>query len=161
MNQQDNFTLKHHSEETQEIMSQKNRNLVFCGNILLLILVLAFFAANTFVTFTDVHSFPMTMQNDSTSTIIVPAEDVTKIQCGQLMKIRMEVYPQEFYGDFVGHIMLVNLIPDEHGYRVTLKVDNVTNTGKSPELISGMRGTALFETSRRGFLRSVLMNQNN
>jgi hypothetical protein len=157
----DTFILRNRSEEVQEILSQKPRKLVLWGNVFLILLIVAFFIVNAFVTFTEVRIFPMIMQDNNTSTIIVPTEDVTKFNEGQLVHIQMEVYPQEIFGYFTGHVMWVNLIPDERGYSVMLKVDSVTNVRRSPKLISGMRGTASLEMSRRGFLHSVLMNFNN
>lgn len=103
----------------------------------------------------------MTMQEGGMSVIHVPAEDVAKLTPGQRMQINMEVYPRETYGQFAGRVMRVNLIPDKLGYSVTLKVDRVTDMGKRPILIAGMRGTASLEMSRRGFLHSLLINRNN
>lgn len=159
--QSETFELRQCSEEVQEIMGQKPRALVLWGNILLILLIVSFFVANMFVTFTEVRSFPMTMQEGGMSIIQVPANDITKLKLGQPMQINMEIYPQETYGQFAGRVMRVNPIPDEQGYSVTLKVDSVTDMGKRPILIAGMRGTASLEMSGRGFLRSLLMNRKN
>lgn len=159
--QSETFELRQRSEEVQEIMGQRPRTLVLCGNILLILLIVSFFVANMLVTFTEVRSFPMIMQEGGMSVIHVPAEDVAKLTPGQRMQINMEVYPRETYGQFAGRVMRVNLIPDKLGYSVTLKVDRVTDMGKRPILIAGMRGTASLEMSRRGFLHSLLINRNN
>lgn len=160
-NQLETFGLRKHSEEVQEIMGQKPRVLVLWGNVLLVLLLMAFFLANAFVTFTEVRSFPITMQEGGISSLYVSAADVTKLKSGQRLWVSMEVYPQDVYGRFEARVMQVDLVPKEQGYGVKLKVCDVTDAGKRPKLLSGMRGTASLEESRQGFLRNLLMNRGN
>ncbi|WP_339922863.1 HlyD family efflux transporter periplasmic adaptor subunit [uncultured Cyclobacterium sp.] len=94
--------------------------------------------------------------------IEVPSYGLGKVQVGQRVRIKLDAYPEDQYGQLLGTVEEIALLPTDDGYRIRVSLNEglVSSYGKNLDFKPELRGTAEIVTTDLSLL-SRLFNKLN
>lgn len=94
--------------------------------------------------------------------IEVPPYGFGKVKVGQRVKIKLDAYPEDQYGQLIGRVEEISLLPSDIGYRVrvSLKDGLVSSYGKNLGFKPELRGTAEIVTTDLSLLARLFNKLN-
>ena len=97
-------------------------------------------------------------QGTTIGTLKLPVYGSAKVKEGQQVNIKLANYPYEDYGQLIGVIKSISVLPKDSNYLVIIEFPNgmVTNIGKKLDLMQQMLGTGEIITEKKTILGRIM-----
>ncbi|CAN5599853.1 HlyD family efflux transporter periplasmic adaptor subunit [soil metagenome] len=97
-------------------------------------------------------------QGNTIGTLKLPIYGSAKVKEGQEVNIKLANYPYEDYGQLIGIIKSISVLPKDSSYLVIIEFPNgmITNIGKRLDVMQQMLGTGEIVTEKKSILGRIM-----
>jgi hypothetical protein len=127
------------SEEVQEIMGKVPPSILRWGTTAIVLILLLLVIGSYFFKYPEKIIGNVLITNNSSGILTVSAIGSGGIQIGQIVRIRLDNYPEQKYGFVTGTVQKIGAKPDTKGfYTVTISLPNGLFTNYQKDLTSNI-----------------------